>query len=370
MATHVDKDHVHNHIILNNVNFYTGKTFETEFNQGKIPDRAWSKLREASDEICRKHQLSVIEEWDVTKGKSHFEWELDKQGLSWKAKLKYTIDQVVKVSDDFEDFLKKCADFGVLVEYNPEHTIDLKFMLAEQKERNPRAKFTRARTLGFYYESKQIARRIEVFKYYMNYKPTARIIRTTEEKFLQSQGLTNWADRENMKAASKALNEMTAENSTLEELETAAHQAFGKRMVASNAMSEIRKRFNKIQEVLPSVEKLYEYRPVYKKHKSLTGKEQKKFAKQNAYELSEYDRLSAQLLEFFPDGKVPSVKHLKEEMEELQTQYAEKSAEYDTAKKESDRLSKQIQKKRRSQKTLDRYIQNEQDTKRKKNELE
>lgn len=370
LATHVDKDHVHNHIILNNVNFYTGKTFETEFNQGKIPDRAWSKLRTVSDEICKKHQLAVIEEWDVTKGKSHDEWELDNQGLSWKAKLKYAIDQVVKASDDFEDFLKKCADFGVLVEYNPERTIDLKFMLAEQQERNPRAKFTRARTLGFYYESKQIARRIQVFKYYMNYKPTARIVRTTAEKYLKSQGLTNWADRKNLKTASKALNEMTADNSTLEELEKADHQAFGKRMVASNAMNTIKHRFEEIQAMLSTVEELYKYSPYHKKYKTLTGKEQKKFAKQFSSELLEYDRVSAELLKYFSEGKVSTVKHLKEEMEELQKQYAEKSAEYDTAKKEADRLSKQIQKKRQSQKILDRYIQNEQETKRKKNSLE
>ena len=52
LAVHVDHSHVHNHIIVNNVNFYTGKTFETEHNQGKIPDRAWSKLRTISDELC------------------------------------------------------------------------------------------------------------------------------------------------------------------------------------------------------------------------------------------------------------------------------------------------------------------------------
>ena len=40
LAVHVDHSHVHNHIIVNNVNFYTGKTFETEHNQGKIPERA------------------------------------------------------------------------------------------------------------------------------------------------------------------------------------------------------------------------------------------------------------------------------------------------------------------------------------------
>ena len=72
----------------------------------------------------------------------------------------------------------------------------------------------------------------------MSHRPTARIIRTTAEKFQQSQGLQNWVtphsvgrchevtegtgdrweDRENMKVVSKALNEMNASNSTLLEL--------------------------------------------------------------------------------------------------------------------------------------------------------
>ena len=208
LAVHCDHEHIHNHIIVNNVNFYTGHTFETEHNQGKIPDRAWSKLRTISDKLCRKHGLSIIGNPHLSKGKSHWEWELDKQNLSWKEQLKRAIDEVIKVSEDFEDFLAKCADFGILVDYNPDHKIDLKFMLAEQKERNPRAKMTRAKTLGYFYESQQIRKRIESYKYQMSHRPTARIIRTTAEKFQQSQGLTNWADRENMKAASKALNEM------------------------------------------------------------------------------------------------------------------------------------------------------------------
>ena len=370
LAVHVDHFHVHNHVIVNNVNFYTGKTFETEHNQGKIPDRAWSKLRTISDELCRKHGLSIIENPHLSKGKSHWEWELDQQNLSWKEQLKRAIDEVIKVSEDFEDFLAKCADFGILVDYNPDHKIDLKFMLAEQKERNPRAKFTRAKTLGYFYESKQIARRIESYKYQMSHSPKARIIRTTAEKFQQSQGLTNWADRENMKAASKALNEMTADNSSLEELESAAHQAFSQRVVASNAMSEIKKRWDKIQEMLPTVEEFYKYRTFHMEYKSLTGEEKKKYAKQCSYELSEYDRLLPQVLELFPDKKIPTVELLKKQQTKLQKQYAEKSAEYNAFKKESDRLAQQIQKKRQSQNTLDRYIQNERAAKRKKNQLE
>ena len=370
LAVHVDHSHVHNHIIVNNVNFYTGKTFETEHNQGKIPDRAWSKLRTISDELCRKHGLSIIENPHQSKGKSHWEWELDKQNLSWKEQLKRAIDEVIKVSEDFEDFLAKCADFGILVDYNPDHKIDLKFMLAEQKERNPRAKFTRAKTLGYFYESQQIRKRIESYKYQMSHRPTARIIRTTAEKFQQSQGLTNWADRENMKAASKALNEMNASNSTLEELETAALTAFSQRMSAKSEQSALRKQWDEIQELLPLVEEVVKYADIHKRYKSLTGKEQTKFGKQCAYELLEYDRLFAKIREIIPEGKVPSPELLRKQLEKIQEQYNEQSAKYDTAKKEADRLAQQIQKKRQSQKTLDRYLQNEQAAKRKKSQLE
>ena len=355
---------------MNNVNFYTGKTFETEHNQGKIPERVWTKLRQVSDDLCRKYGLSIIENPELSKGKSHWEWELDKQNLSWKSKLKQAIDEAIKVSENFEDFLQKCADFGILVDYNPNHKIDLKFMLVEQKERNPRAKFTRAKTLGFFYESKQIAKRIESYKYQMSHTPTAKIIRTTSEKFQESQGLQNWADRENMKAVSRAINEMTADNTTLEKLEKAAHAVFAKRMSASEAVNQSQKSWDEIQELLPLVNEFIKYKDIHKKYKSLTGREQKKFGKQCSYELSEYDRILAKIREIIPEGKIPSPDLLKKKLKMIQEQYNEHSAEYNAAKKESDRLAQQIQKKRQSQKTLDRYLQNEQAAKKKKGQLE
>ncbi len=114
---------------------------------------------------------------------------LDQEGLSWKTKLKKAINQVVMNSEDFEDFLAKCADYGVLVEYNPDHKIDLKFMLAEQKERNPRARFTRARTLGGYYETEMIKKRIAQYIGGMMYVPRIKVRQITpkaeENKFVR-----------------------------------------------------------------------------------------------------------------------------------------------------------------------------------------
>ena len=370
LAVHCDHEHIHNHIIVNNVNFYTGKTFETEHNQGKIPERAWSKLRTISDELCRKHGLSIIENPELSKGKSHWEWELDKQNLSWKEQLKRAIDEVIKVSEDFEDFLAKCADFGILADYNPDHKIDLKFMLAEQKKRNPRAKFTRAKTLGYFYESKQIAQRIISYKYQMSHSPKAKIIRTTADRFQESKGLQNWADRENMKAASKALNEMNASNTTLEELESAAHKALAKFTVMSTPQMTMSRRIHELEEQIPAIEKYHEFVEYHKKYTSLEGKEKTKYKSDFCHELDEYNKAYKKLIELFPDGHIPKLSKLKTELENTRKEYAELSAERTAYKKEADRLSRLAQQKRDSQRTVKHYLQNEQAAKKKKGQLE
>lgn len=104
LAVHVDHSHVHNHVIVNNVNFYTGKTFETEHGINSA-----------------LFQTNFVGNTDFLSLKIR---------IFQKAR---AIDEVIKVSEDFEDFLAKCTDFGILVDYNPDHKIDLKFMLAEQK---------------------------------------------------------------------------------------------------------------------------------------------------------------------------------------------------------------------------------------------
>ena len=113
LAVHTDKGHVHLHCIFNNTNLINGLTFETLENRRYTEkDRSYSKLRTLADEVCKRHYLSVVERPEMGKGKSHWEWDMTRQGLSWKAKLKFTIDQVIKDSENFDDFLRKCADFG------------------------------------------------------------------------------------------------------------------------------------------------------------------------------------------------------------------------------------------------------------------
>ncbi|MCQ2470384.1 MAG: relaxase/mobilization nuclease domain-containing protein, partial [Ruminococcus sp.] len=108
MACHVNKKHTHLHVVFNNTNCIDGRTFETHENRHTTKqDRSFQKLMNITDEICRKHHLAVIEHHELSKGKNHWEWDMTRQGLSWKAKLKYAIDQVVKESENLENFLQK-----------------------------------------------------------------------------------------------------------------------------------------------------------------------------------------------------------------------------------------------------------------------
>ena len=225
MTCHIDKNHTHLHCVFNNTNCIDGRTFETHENRRTTKqDRSFQKLMNITDEVCRQHHLSVIEHPEMGNGNSHWEWDMSRQGLSWKAKLKFTIDQVIKVSENFEDFLTKCSDFGILYEYNPDHKIDLKFMLAEQKERNPRAKFTRRRTLGWFYETEQIKSRIAQYQGCMVYVPRSKIrviTKKPENKFVQDA-----IDRGNMKVASIAKNIIAQYGVELEEIRNAAISAY------------------------------------------------------------------------------------------------------------------------------------------------
>ncbi len=111
ISTHVDRENIHNHIIINAINFENNKTFSTEHDRFNSP--AWKQIREISDNLCKEHGLSVIQVPERGKGKSRYEWEQNKSGNSWKAKLRETIDNCIMTSDSFEDFLKKMQESGL-----------------------------------------------------------------------------------------------------------------------------------------------------------------------------------------------------------------------------------------------------------------
>ena len=87
LTTHVDKDHLHNHLIFNAVSFVDYKKYHSN-------KQSYHFIRRTSDRICKEHGLSVVVPGQ-DKGKSYAEYTAEKQGTSYKAKLKTAIDTLI-----------------------------------------------------------------------------------------------------------------------------------------------------------------------------------------------------------------------------------------------------------------------------------
>lgn len=104
--THNDKDHIHNHIVINSVDLETGK----KFNNNK---QALRDLRQANDEVCKAHGLSVVEEQNASIRYTQAEQALLEKGkTSWKDELRQAIDLSKGRNIDFDSFQEDLGSLG------------------------------------------------------------------------------------------------------------------------------------------------------------------------------------------------------------------------------------------------------------------
>ena len=122
-------------------------------------------------------------------------------GKSWKSKLRKLIDETIMQSTSFEDFLNRLAGCNIEYKYTPENVIKIKFKLQGQQ------RFSRGRTLGWYYDEPQLRKRIEQYQLLKtgvsgkSYK--TKIIDTSAEIFQNSKGLLHWANIKNIARGSR-----------------------------------------------------------------------------------------------------------------------------------------------------------------------
>lgn len=112
VATHVDRDHIHSHMVLNSVNYETGKKYHSDKNN--IP-----RLRDASDEICRRHGLSVIGKTENGLRKMGTrEYRAASKGESWKINLMATINLAMVKAKTKNDFIRFMESRGYKVTWS------------------------------------------------------------------------------------------------------------------------------------------------------------------------------------------------------------------------------------------------------------
>ena len=200
VATHTDKGHIHNHILFCASDIYDHKKYHD-------CKKSYWNIRHISDELCEAHNLSVIRD-NKHLAKSYREWQADRNGTSWKSQLKADINECIKRTRTYEDFISFMQAKGYEIK-------DYEFGEGAHKYISFRApgqeRFIRGRekSLGPEYTKENIktriegqaAKRAERMRRFLN-RPTG-MIDTAKERFDESPGLKKWADLQNLKEAAK-----------------------------------------------------------------------------------------------------------------------------------------------------------------------
>ncbi len=164
VTTHLDKDHLHNHFVINSVSYLDGK----KYNLSKGEKR---KLRNMSDAICREYGLSVI----VPGQQRREAAQLKELGLhppkrlaektSWRAVIRKDINELVREVSSLEELYRRLESQGYEVKRDREHVA---------VKAPGMVRFARLRSLGDAFTPDALEDRIRRRKKVVAYRPTYR----------------------------------------------------------------------------------------------------------------------------------------------------------------------------------------------------
>ena len=323
LTTHIDKGHIHNHIIFCAANFVD----HHKYNSNK---RSYYGIRNMSDRLCREHGLSVVVPGKGSKGKSYAEYQAERTGTSWKGKLKIAVDTLIPQAADFEDFLRRLQAAGY--EIKPGKYISCR---APGQER-----FTRLKTLGADYTEEAITERIKGKRTRAAKAPRAEkkgvsllIDIETCIKAQQSRGYEQWAKIQNLKQAAKTMNFLTEHQiEQYTDLTVKITEVTAASEQAADALKGVEKRLADMAVLIKNITAYQKTKPVYDAYRKAKSKEQYRAAHERGIILHEAAAKALQAAKI--GGKLPNVAALQAEYEKLQEQKEALYAEYGKAKKQ------------------------------------
>ena len=219
LATHIDKDHINNHIIFNSIDVDEGKVYHSYYG-------SYMAIRNHSDRLCKEHNLSVIDQGtekeinEIKRRKfvSWHDWNEDKKGSSYKSRVQFDIDRSIQQSVNWQNFLDRMENYGYEIKFG-------KHIAFRSKNQQ---RFTRAKTIGDNYTEERIRDRI------LNKdRELGNIIDIkNNEKVKSSKGYEHWATKHNMTTAAntmiairdKGFHSMTELESEIKRLSSRANQ--------------------------------------------------------------------------------------------------------------------------------------------------
>lgn len=109
IGTHLDRGHLHNHIVVNSVSFLDGGKFRS------TPESYYNIIRKISDRLCKENELSVIDN-PKHKGMHYAEWKALNEGKpTIRSQVREELDEVIKSSYTMQIFWKELKQRGYVV---------------------------------------------------------------------------------------------------------------------------------------------------------------------------------------------------------------------------------------------------------------
>ena len=304
LTTHIDKDHVHNHLIFNAVDF-------VDYHAYKSYKRIYYDMREVSDRLCKENGLSVIPP-SQNKGMSYKEYTEAKRGTSWKQKLKQTIDRLVITAKDYDDFLRLMQEAGY--EIKPGKYISFR---AEGQER-----FTRSKTIGENYTEERIKERIAGRTPRRSQRQATpkgiSLIGDIQERIrlIDSKGYEYKAKLTILKEAARTLNYLTENNllqyADLEKKVEDVHSSYDR---TGKELKGVEARLREVQPLIKNISNYQRLKPVYDAFQK--AKDKPGFKAKHEAELVIFEAARSTLLAMQGDEKLPSLKTLQAEQQRL-----------------------------------------------------
>ena len=304
LTTHIDKDHVHNHLIFNAVDF-------VDYHAYKSYKRIYYDMREVSDRLCKENGLSVIPP-SQNKGMGYKEYTEAKRGTSWKQKLKQTIDRLVITAKDYDDFLRLMQEAGYEIK-----TGKYISFRAEGQER-----FTRSKTIGENYTEERIKERIAGRTPRRSQRQTTpkgiSLIGDIQERIrlIDSKGYEHKAKLTILKEAARTLNYLTENNllqyADLEKKVEDVHSSYDR---TGKELKVVEARLREVQPLIKNISNYQRLKPVYDAFQK--AKDKPGFKAKHEAELVIFEAARSTLLAMQGDEKLPSLKTLQAEQQRL-----------------------------------------------------
>lgn len=306
VATHTDKKHIHNHIVFCATSLDCTHKFRNRWNSSRL-------VAEISDELCREHYLSVIEN-PQNKTVSYDKWQGDQKELTQRDSLRMIIDAALRLQPDgFDALMQLMEEAGCLIKQGAHISI-----------RPPEGKrYIRLDSLGAEYSEASLRQSLDGMHIHIpkvprrDYTPSQvkRLI-DIEAKLRagKGKGYKVWAERNNIDAKAQSIIYLKEHQiGSLDELDD---QIMTLRSQRNALHASIREKQNRMKEINQQRQAIRDYRrtkAVYTQYKDSGWSV--KFYNEHRDEIEAHRK--AQAVYTAAEGKLPTLKELSAEYDAL-----------------------------------------------------